>query len=80
MVAGNFKTKIGGHLTAIRNIVHEADLSEAKRDAIFRRGSKLQFEVDRDRTRSEAAMGLMARHIERYRARRAKCLTRRSSD
>lgn len=58
VIAGNFKTQIGGHLTAIRNIVHEADLSEAKRDAIFRRLEKLQFEVDRDRTRSEAAMGL----------------------
>lgn len=57
-VAGNFKTQIGGHITAIRKIVHEAELSEAKRDAIFRRVEKLQFEVDRDRTRSEAAVGL----------------------
>ena len=57
-VAGNFKTQIGGHLTAIRKIVHEADLSEKKRDAIFRRIEKLQFEVDRDRTRAEAATAL----------------------
>ncbi|MCK1553129.1 hypothetical protein IVB11_29845 [Bradyrhizobium sp. 177] len=58
VVAGNYKTQIGGHLTAIRKIVHEADLSESKRDAIFKRVEKLQFEVDRDRTRSEAAVGL----------------------
>jgi hypothetical protein len=57
-IAGNFKTQIGGHLTAIRKIVHEADLSESKRDAIFRRLEKLQFEVDRDRTKAEAAIGL----------------------
>ena len=57
-IAGNFKTQIGGHLTAIRKIVHEADLSESKRDAIFKRLEKLQFEVDRDRTKAEAAMGL----------------------
>jgi hypothetical protein len=57
-IAGNFKTQIGGHLTAIRKIVNDAHLSESKRDAIFKQVEKLQFEVDRDRTRSETAMGL----------------------
>lgn len=57
-ISGNFKTQIGGHLTAIRNIVHEADLSQNKRDAIFKQVEKLQFEVDRERTKTEAAMAL----------------------
>jgi hypothetical protein len=55
----DFKTQIGGHLTAIRKIVFEADhLSESKRDALVRRINNLQYEVDRDRTRTEAAMAL----------------------
>jgi hypothetical protein len=54
----DFKTQIGGHLTAIRKIVSEADVSENKRDAIFRRINNLQEEVDRDRTRTEAALAL----------------------
>lgn len=54
----DFKTQIGGHLTAIRKIVAEAEVSESKRDAIFRRINNLQEEVDRDRTRTEAAMAL----------------------
>jgi hypothetical protein len=57
-IAGNFKTQIGGHLTAIRNIVQEATLSDAKRDAIFNRIEKLQAEVNRDRTKTETAIGL----------------------
>lgn len=54
----NFKTQIGGHLTAVRKIVVEADLSQNKRDAIFRRINNLQEEVDRDRTRTEAVVAL----------------------
>lgn len=54
----DFKVQIGGHLTAIRKIVAEADVPENKRDAIFRRINNLQDEVDRDRTRTEAAMAL----------------------
>jgi hypothetical protein len=54
----DFKTQIGGHLTAIRKIVMEANISENKRDAILKRVSKLQWEVDRDRTRTDAAMAL----------------------
>jgi hypothetical protein len=55
----DFKTQIGGHLTAIRKIVFEADhLPENKRDALIRRIDNLQHEVDRDRTRTEAAMAL----------------------
>lgn len=54
----DLKTQVGGHLTAIRNIVGGADLSENKRDAIFRRIADLQEEVDRDRTRTEAALAL----------------------
>jgi hypothetical protein len=55
----DFKTQIGGHLTAMRKIVFEADhLSESKRDALIRRINNLQHEVDRDRTRTEAAMAL----------------------
>lgn len=54
----DFKAQIGGHLTAIRNIVGDADLPESKRDAIYRRISRLQEEVDRDRTRTEAIMAL----------------------
>lgn len=58
-IAGNFKTQIGGHLTAIRKIVQEADhLSEDKRDEIFKRIEKLQAEVSRDRTKSEIVIGL----------------------
>ncbi|MGJ4935077.1 hypothetical protein [Bradyrhizobium sp. HKCCYLRH3083] len=57
-VATSFKTQIGAHLTAIRKIVHEAHLTESKRDAIFRRIETLQFEVDRDRTRAEVVTGL----------------------
>jgi hypothetical protein len=58
-IAGNFKTQVGGHLTAIRKIVQEATLlSDAKRDAIFNRIEKLQAEVNRDRTRTETAVGL----------------------
>jgi hypothetical protein len=54
-----FKTQIGGHLTAIRKIVFEADhLPESKRDALIRRINNLQHEVDRERTRTEAAMAL----------------------
>jgi hypothetical protein len=54
-----FKTQIGGHLTAIRKIVFEADhLPESKRDALIRRIDNLQHEVDRERTRTEAAMAL----------------------
>jgi hypothetical protein len=37
----------------------KANLSENKRDAILRRVNNLQDEVDRDRTRTEAAMGLL---------------------
>jgi hypothetical protein len=58
MLSLDFKTQIGGHLTAIRKIVAEAEMSENKRDAIFRRINNLQEEVDRDRTRTEAAMAL----------------------
>lgn len=54
----DFKAQIGGHLTAIRKIVVDADISENKRDAIFMRINNLQQEVDRDRTRTEAAMAL----------------------
>jgi hypothetical protein len=55
----DFKTQIGGHLAAIRKIVFEADhLPESKRDALIRRIDNLQHEVDRDRTRTEAAMAL----------------------
>ncbi len=54
----DFKTKIGAHLTAIRKIVFEANMAESKRDAIFRRISNLQEEVDRDRTRTEAGLAL----------------------
>jgi hypothetical protein len=55
----DFKTQIGGHLTAIRKIVAEADVSENKRDAIIKRINNLQMEIDRDRTRPEAAMALL---------------------
>lgn len=55
----DMKAQIGGHLTAIRNIVGCADLSANKRDAIFRRVADLQEEVDRDRTRTEAALALL---------------------
>lgn len=58
MLAPDFKAQIGAHLTAIRKIVGEAELSESKRDAIFKRINNLQEEVDRDRTRTEAAMAL----------------------
>jgi hypothetical protein len=58
-LSGDFKTQIGGHLTAIRNIAANADLGENKRDAILRRVNHLQMEVDRDRTRTEAAMALL---------------------
>lgn len=54
----DLKTQIGGHLTAIRNIVGEADLPENKRDALYRRIASLQEEVDRDRTRTEALVAL----------------------
>lgn len=55
----DFKTLISAHLTAIRKIVFEADhLSESKRDALIRRINDFQHEVDRDRTRTEAAMAL----------------------
>ena len=55
----DFKTQIGGHLTAMRKIVAEAEhLSESKRDAVIRRINNLQHEVDRDRTRTEAATAL----------------------
>jgi hypothetical protein len=41
----DFKTQIGGHLTAIRKIVaEEPSISENKRDAIFRRINNLQME------------------------------------
>ena len=52
----DYKTQIGGHLTAIRKIVVEAELTENKRDAIFRRINNLQEEVDRDRTRTETSL------------------------
>lgn len=54
----DFKTKIGGHLTAIRNVIKDADVSESKRDAIYRRIAALQEEVDRDRTRTEGVVAL----------------------
>jgi hypothetical protein len=54
----DFKAQIGGHLMAIRKIVGEADVSLSKRDAIYRRINNLQEEVDRDRTRTEAATAL----------------------
>ena len=54
----HFKTQIGGHLTAIRRIVAEADILPNKRDAIVKRINNLQEEVDRDRTRTEAVMAL----------------------
>lgn len=54
----DFKVQIGGHLTAIRKIVVDAEVSETKRDAIFKRINNLQLEVDRDLTRTEAAMAL----------------------
>jgi hypothetical protein len=55
----DFKTQIGGHLTAMRKIVFEAEhLSESKRDALIRRINDFQHEVDRDKTRTEAAMAL----------------------
>jgi hypothetical protein len=55
----DFKTQIGGHLTAMRKIVAEAQhLSGSKRDALIRRINNLQLEVDRDRTRTEAATAL----------------------
>lgn len=55
----DFKTQIGGHLTAMRKIIAEADhLTESKRDALIRRINNLQHEVDRDRTHTEAAMAL----------------------
>jgi hypothetical protein len=55
----DFKAQIGAHLTAIRKIVGEADISAGKRDAIFKRINNLQDEVDRDRTRTEAAFALL---------------------
>lgn len=54
----DFKTQIGGHLTAIRKIVGEADVSVNKRDVLYRRIANLQEEVDRDRTRTEAVFAL----------------------
>jgi hypothetical protein len=57
-IARNFKTQIGGHLTAIRKIVQDATLSDSKREAIFNRIEKLQAEVNRDRTKTESAIGL----------------------
>jgi hypothetical protein len=57
-IAPNFKAQIGGHLLAIRKIVEEAELPSRKRDAIYVRISRLQQEVDRDWTRTEAAMAL----------------------
>lgn len=54
----DFKTQIGGHLTAIRKIVGDADVTPRKRDAIYIRISKLQEEVDRDWTRTEAVIAL----------------------
>jgi hypothetical protein len=54
----DFKAQIGAHLAAIRKIVADAEVSESKRDAIFRRINNLQEEVDRDRTRTDVAMAL----------------------
>lgn len=54
----DFKTRIGGHLTAIQNIVLKSDITEQKRDAILRRLSALQDEVLKDKTRTEKVIGL----------------------
>lgn len=58
LLSPDFKAQIGGHLVAIRNIVGGAELPESKRDAIYRRINGLQEEVDRDKTRTEAVVGL----------------------
>lgn len=58
-IGTDFKTQIGGHLIAIRNIVQKANhLSDDKRDAIFARIEKLQGEVNRDRSKAEVIVGL----------------------
>jgi len=54
----NFKTRIGGHLTAIHKIVSDANVSEDQRDAIYQRINNLQEEVNLDRTRTEAVIAL----------------------
>jgi hypothetical protein len=57
-LSGDYKTQIGGHLTAIRKIVQVAKLPESKRDTIFKKIGSLQEEVDRDRTRTQAVTAL----------------------
>jgi hypothetical protein len=59
VLSPDLKAQIGAHLIAIRKIVSESEISENKRDALFRRINNLQEEVDRDRTRTEAAMALL---------------------
>ena len=59
-VAFDPKTKaiIRHHLTQIKEIVDKLDVPEKKRNALYRKISALENEVDRDRTRFDAFMAL----------------------
>jgi len=48
------KVKIRKYLDSIRGIITEADLTDNKKEALFRKLNAFAHEVDRDRTRMEA--------------------------
>ena len=58
------KTKLGHLLTQVREMVGKLDVSESKRERLFRRIEALQLEIDRNRTRMEALGGFIAEVAE----------------
>jgi hypothetical protein len=55
---GNSKTKIHHHIEQIRNAIEQADLPEAKRDALFDKLHVFLLEVDKSRTSLDAGMAI----------------------
>lgn len=56
-IAPDYKEEIGKNLETIRKIVNQEVIDQNKREAIFRKISALQSEVDRDRTTYDALLG-----------------------
>ena len=57
VIATNYKEEIGKSLETIRKIVNQEVKEQNKKDAIFKKISDLQSEVDRDRTTYDALLG-----------------------
>ncbi len=52
------KLEIQHHITQIRNLIEESNISTSKKDALFVRLNALSLEVDKDKSRGETILGI----------------------